>query len=76
MVLNLSSNQLTGAIPSQLGNTDFVLRDWKAAGLNVRCGVKAQLATVEEGLVVRTLGVLTPTDQRQLDTHLRKWLQL
>lgn len=34
-------------ITSQLSNTDFRLQDWRAAGLNVACGVKAQIATVE-----------------------------
>ena len=32
-------------LSSQLQNTDFPLQEWRAAGLNVACGVKAQLAT-------------------------------
>jgi len=32
-------------ISSVLANTDFPLHEWQAAGLNVPCGVKAQLAT-------------------------------
>ena len=63
-------------ISSQLANTDFPLQDWRAAGLNVPCGVKAQIATVEERLVVKTVGTLTSTDQRLLDQRLRAWLQL
>ena len=43
-------------ISSVLSNTDFALKEWRAAGLNVPCGVKAQLATVEERLVVKTIG--------------------
>jgi mRNA interferase MazF len=42
-------------ISSQLHNTDFALAKWQAAGLNVACGIKAQLATVEERLVIKTV---------------------
>ena len=63
-------------ISSQLPNTDFPLQDWRAAGLNVPCGVKAQIVTVEERLVVKTVGTLTPADQARLDERLRAWLRL
>lgn len=63
-------------ISSQLHNTDFALTGWQAAGLNVLCGIKAQLATVEESLVIKTVGQLTATDQNQLAARLRHWLQL
>lgn len=51
-------------ISSVLPNTDFPLLDWRAAGLNVASGVKAQLATVEERLVVQTIGTLTTHDAK------------
>jgi len=35
-------------ISSVLPNTDVPLTEWQAAGLNVPCGMKAQIATVEE----------------------------
>ena len=63
-------------ISSVLGNTDFSLQDWRAAGLNVACGIKAQLATVEERLVVKIVGAVTVADRRTLDLRLRGWLQL
>ncbi|MFM8471520.1 MAG: type II toxin-antitoxin system PemK/MazF family toxin [Limisphaerales bacterium] len=63
-------------ISSQLPNTDHLLADWRAAGLNVPCGIKAQLATVEERLVVKTLGQLSVRDRQALDTLLRGWLGL
>lgn len=63
-------------ISSVLSNTDFPLSEWRAAGLNVSCGVKAQLATVEERLVVKTVGVLAAADRKALDERLRTWLQL
>jgi mRNA interferase MazF len=63
-------------ISSQLANTDFPLKEWRAAGLNVPCGVKAQLATVEERLVVKVVGKLTAGDSQLMDERLRIWLQL
>jgi hypothetical protein len=63
-------------ISSVLANTDFTLKEWRAAGLNVLSGVKAQLATVEERLIVKIVGKLTVTDSQFLDERLRTWLQL
>ena len=58
-------------VHSQLANTEFPLQEWRAAGLNVPCGVKAQLATVEEKLVVKVVGKLTAADVRLLNDGLR-----
>ena len=63
-------------ISSQLPNTDYALADWRAAGLNVPCGIKAQLATVEERLVVKTLGRVSGKDEQALNQLLRGWLGL
>jgi len=63
-------------ISSQLVNIDFPLQDWQAAGLNVPCGVKAQLDTVAEGLVLKSVGRLSAVDQEALDQRLREWLGL
>jgi len=63
-------------ISSQLPNTDLLLQEWRSAGLNVTCGIKAQLATVESRLVVKKVGVLSVLDQQRLNTRLRVWLQL
>ena len=63
-------------ISSVMANTDFPLKEWRAAGLNVPCGVKAQLATVEAGLVIKTVGQLAAPDVLSLDARLRTWLQL
>ena len=59
-----------------VGEQDFVLSDWRSAGLNVVCGIKAQIATVEEKLAVKTIGTLTARDQNALDERLRHWLRL
>jgi mRNA interferase MazF len=63
-------------ISSQLLNTDYALTQWQAAGLNVPCGIKAQIATIEERLILKTVGKLAAADQRALNEHLRHWLQL
>ena len=63
-------------ISSQMPNVAVPLRDWSAAGLNVPCGIKSQLATIEERLVVKSVGRLTLHDQTALDASLRAWLKL
>lgn len=63
-------------ITSQLANTDFVLTDWRAAGLNVPSGIKAQIATVESSLVLKIVGSISNSDRVTLDKYLRKWLHL
>jgi mRNA interferase MazF len=63
-------------ISSVLPNTDFPINGWRAAGLNVPSGVKAQVSTVEERLVVKIVGTLTAPDRLTLDDRLRNWLQL
>ena len=63
-------------LSSVLTNTDFPLHDWRAAGLNISSGVKAQLATVEERLAVKIVGSISPADCQALDEHLRTWLSL
>ena|ERR1700733_3670701 len=63
-------------ISSVLGNTDFPLKEWRAAGLNVSSGIKAQLATVEKKLVLKIVGRLSVSDAKALDARLRNWLNL
>src|SRR3954452_960607 len=63
-------------ISSQVQNTAIPLVEWKAAGLNVPCGIKSQLATIEERLVAKSVGKLSPSDQTKLDQALRRWLTL
>lgn len=57
-------------ITSVLQNADFPLQGWKAAGLNVPCGVKSQIATIEDGLVVKSVGCLAAPDAAALEKRL------
>ena len=63
-------------ISSQLQNVDLALTDWRSAGLNVPCGIKPQLATIESRLVIRSLGFLSLRDQTAFNNRLRAWLAL
>ena len=63
-------------ISSQLQNVDLILQDWHAAGLNVRCGIKSQIATIEDRLVVKSVGNLSTQDTITLEGRLRAWLRL
>ena len=76
MVGRIGADLLIVPLTSQLANADFLLQAWRAAGLNVATGVKGQVATVEERLVVKTVGTLAAPDRQLLDDRLRVWLQL
>lgn len=63
-------------ITSQPHNIDLPLRNWAGAGLNVPCGIKAQLATLEASLVLKRTGTLEAADAAALEAGLRQWLSL
>lgn len=55
---------------------EFLLDDWRAAGL-VSCSVvKRGIFTLESGWIARRLGRLTSHDLNRLDLALRNWLGL
>jgi len=53
---------------------EFLLADWKGAGLNVATAVKRGLYTAHPILIVKTVGGLSPRDTAQLQCSLREWL--
>ncbi len=57
-------------------NVDLPLQDWRASGLNVPCGMKSQIATIEGRLVLKSVGWLAPSDAAALEKRLRAGLQL
>jgi mRNA interferase MazF len=61
---------------SPLLSGEFVLADWKAAGLNVPSAVKRGLYTVHQGLAIKSVGKLAATDAGHLKSSLRDWLDL
>ena len=63
-------------VTSCFGDTDTLLSEWAAAGLNVASGIKGQICTVELRLVRKVVGHITASDRAILDTMLRRWLNL
>jgi mRNA interferase MazF len=55
---------------------EFVLTDWKAAGLNVPSAAKRGLYMVHQSLVLKSIGKLSDTDASSLENSLRDWLGL
>ena len=67
---------LLAPITSQAHNIDSPLVHSRAAGLNVPCGAQAQLATVDQRCVLKTVGSLAAADVATIDASLRQWLHL
>ncbi len=55
---------------------EFVLSQWREAGLHVPSAVKRGLYTAHETLVVKTVGRLASPDMSRLTESLRGWLGL
>lgn len=66
---------LTSKVSSLLAG-EFVLANWKAAGLNVVSAAKRGLYTVPQSLVMKSVGSLSVADADSLDDSLRGWLGL
>ncbi len=59
---------------AQLLAGEFVIADWRGAGLNVESAVKRGLYTLHQSLVAKRVGKLTDVDAANLDGSLRDWL--
>jgi mRNA interferase MazF len=55
---------------------EFVLADWKGAGLNVETVVKRGIFTIHQKLVLKSVGRLLTGDAEKLESSLREWLDL
>lgn len=55
---------------------EFVLSEWKGAGLNVASAVKRGLYTLHQELIVRSVGTISKSDTAKVDASLRTWLGL
>jgi mRNA interferase MazF len=53
---------------------EFILQDWRGAGLHVPSAAKRGLATVHESVVVKAVGVAPPADMARLDSSLGQWV--
>jgi mRNA interferase MazF len=55
---------------------EFTLREWNAAGLNVTTAVKRGVYTVQENLIVQSVGRLSTADLESVSDSLRLWIGL
>lgn len=55
---------------------EFVINDWKGAGLNVISAVKRGLFTIHQDLIIKSVGSLAAQDASDLEHSLRAWLGL
>ena len=55
---------------------EFAMQNWRAAGLNVPSAVKRGVFTIQQSLVIRTVGSISAADGRELEKSLRAWLGL
>jgi mRNA interferase MazF len=65
------TSRLNGLLPGE-----FVVMEWRAAGLNVPSAIKRGLYTVETSIVLKLLGQLAMEDANRLEISLRTWLAL
>jgi mRNA interferase MazF len=57
---------ITSQVRQPLGFGEALVNDWQAAGLIKPSVLKPVLATIEQGLVLRTMGTLSAADLRTL----------
>ena len=55
---------------------EFVMNDWKGAGLNVTSAVKRALFTIHQNLIIKRVGSISTQDASELERSLRAWLGL
>ncbi|HRQ48773.1 MAG TPA: type II toxin-antitoxin system PemK/MazF family toxin, partial [Rhodocyclaceae bacterium] len=57
---------ITGQVRQPLGFAEALVADWQAAGLIKQSVLKPVFTTIEQGLVLRSMGRLSDTDLRSL----------
>ena len=62
---------ITSRLAAASGAMDYVLKDWRAAGLRFPSALKPVLFTLDPARVLFHVGALTPTDLGQVDQRLR-----
>lgn len=53
---------------------EFVLENWRDAGLNVTTAVKRGIYTINKRFVIKRVGNLSASDSKSLESSLREWL--
>ena len=57
---------ITSQLHSPSGLGEVLVREWQAAHMLKPSAIKPEFATIEQSLILRTLGVLEPADQAAL----------
>jgi mRNA interferase MazF len=55
---------------------ESTLSEWKSAGLNTETAVKRGIFTINQKLIIKSVGKLFAADSEKLDRALRDWLGL
>ena len=66
---------LTTKTANLLGG-EFILSEWKSAGLNVETALKRGIFTIHGRLILKSIGSLAAVDADELDRSLRFWINL
>lgn len=53
---------------------DVALADYRAAGLHMRCIVRLKLFTLDNRLILKRIGQLSPMDQKQVTAQFKRYL--
>jgi mRNA interferase MazF len=66
-------------LTSKTGNLaadEFVLADWRSAGLNLPSAVKQGIYTIHTNLILKSVGHLSADDARHVEQSVRQWLEM
>jgi mRNA interferase MazF len=67
---------ITSNVPAVTGPLDYILTDWRSAGLRYPSALKPVLFTLDPNRVLYRVGALTPTDLSEVTLRLRLALGL
>jgi len=77
---NTSSDIVIMAITGKTGKTftigECLIEDWQSAGLLMPSAIKPAISTIEQSLVLRKLGKLSPKDLILMEKALKEFLDL
>ena len=61
---------------NDLGRGEFILHDWKKAGLNIETAVKCGIFTINAKLILKEVGYFSYEDSEKLKLAVTGWLNL
>jgi mRNA interferase MazF len=67
---------VTSKIEKSVGIGECLVSDWKEAGLLKPSAIKPAISTIEQTLVLKKLGALSPRDSSSMDKAIRGFLDL